>query len=147
MSVICDDTAPADLNIQGNGSKSPRCKICRHRLSRHHAGLHVSQILKGEIAMLPLKLRHATPLAIFTIAAAVAAFPGLCKAAAYWTDLGQVSDLNQQPATGAQPGIVLLNVSTTSNPSGCSVANGYYLSITDDRTTRLFTMLMMAQAT
>jgi len=73
--------------------------------------------------------------------------PIMCNAAANWTDFGQVSNLNQQPASGAAPGIVLINVSTTSNPSGCSVANGYYLSVTDDRTTRLFTMLMMAQAT
>jgi len=52
----------------------------------------------------------------------------------------------QDPATGAGAGLVFVNVSTTVNPSGCTLATGYYFSITDDRTTRLFTMLMMAQA-
>jgi hypothetical protein len=79
--------------------------------------------------------------------AGLAALPVICNATADWTDFGQVSNLNQQPSSGAAPGVVLINVSTTTNPSGCSVANGYYLSVTDDRTTRLFTMLMMAQAT
>ena len=93
------------------------------------------------------KMRLMRPLRRLILTTAMTLLPVVCNAAAYWTDFGQVSSLNQQPASGAAPGIVLINVSTTSNPSGCSVANGYYLSVTDDRTTRLFTMLMMAQAT
>ena len=72
--------------------------------------------------------------------------PVMCNAAAGWTDFGQVSNLNQQPATGAGAGLIFVNVSTTVNPSGCTLMTAYYFSVTDDRTTRLFTMLMMAQA-
>jgi hypothetical protein len=93
------------------------------------------------------KVRAAGVLQRFICTLAMSALPFICNAGAGWTDLGQVSNLNQQPAIGAAPGAVVLNVSTTVNPSGCSVANAYYLSVTDDRTTRLFTMLMMAQAT
>lgn len=93
------------------------------------------------------KLRAMRVLRRLICIVSIATLPLICSAAAGWTDFGQVSNLNQQPASGAAPGIVLINVSTTANPSGCSVANGYYLSVTDDRTTRLFTMLMMAQAT
>jgi hypothetical protein len=88
-------------------------------------------------------LRH---LRILICTAAMTVLPLICNAAAGWTDFGQVSNLNQQPATGAGAGLVFVNTSTTVNPSGCSLATGYYFSITDDRTTRLFAMLMMAQA-
>jgi hypothetical protein len=80
------------------------------------------------------------------IVAGILSLPLTCTAAANWTDLGQVSNLIQQPTTGLGAGMVFVSVSTTVNPSGCSAPNGYYFSVTDDRTTRLFTMLMMAQA-
>lgn len=78
---------------------------------------------------------------------AVTVLPLICDTAANWTGFGQVSNLNQQPEGGAAPGIVLVSVATTTNPSGCSVASGYYLAIPDDRATRMFTLSMMAQAT
>jgi hypothetical protein len=67
-------------------------------------------------------------------------------AASGWTDFGAVSQLNQQPVAGIGSELVFVNVSVTSNPSGCSVPNGFYLAITTDRQTRLFAMLMTAQA-
>jgi hypothetical protein len=81
------------------------------------------------------------------IALSLLATPFDCYAAAGWADFGEVSNLNQQPTTGVGANLVFVNVATTVNPSGCSLSTGYYFSITDDRTTRLFTMLMMAQAT
>ena len=39
---------------------------------------------------------------------------------------------------------MVLNLNVTTNPSGCSASNGFYLQVVDDRTKRLFTTLLAA---
>jgi hypothetical protein len=68
----------------------------------------------------------------------------LAWGAAGWTGRGSIITLEQDPSsTGAR---VYVSISVASNPNGCSVSNGFYFSVTDDRTKRLFAMLMSAQA-
>ena len=74
---------------------------------------------------------------------------GMALAASGWTDAGQVTLVNQQPAVGAAPNQVLVEVSVTVNPSdatACSTRNGFYFLVTDDRRKRLFASLLAAQA-
>jgi hypothetical protein len=63
-----------------------------------------------------------------------------------WSSFGAVSQLNQNPGVGVGGDLVFFNVTGSTNPSGCSVADGFYLNIVNERHKRLFAMLMMAQA-
>jgi hypothetical protein len=74
---------------------------------------------------------------------AVASTPGI--AAAGWTDATPILEINQQPATGAGATLVFVETSNTTNPSACSHSQGFYLAVTDDRSKRLFGMLVAAQ--
>ena len=76
------------------------------------------------------------------------------NAAAGWTDYGTISTLEQDGAnSGSTTNEVFVVVSVTSNPSGCSVNTGFYLSLDgttqadSDRKKRLFEMLLIAQST
>ena len=74
---------------------------------------------------------------------------GVVLAAAGWTDAGQITLVNQQPAVGAAPNQVLIEVSVTVNPSdatACSTRNGFYFLVSDDRRKRIFASLLAAQA-
>lgn len=74
---------------------------------------------------------------------------GITLAAAGWTDAGQVTLVNQQPAIGAAANQVLVEVSVTVNPSdatACSTRNGFYFLISDERRKRLFASFLLAQA-
>jgi hypothetical protein len=73
---------------------------------------------------------------------------GVCapaEAAAGWTDSAVLSEVNQQPTTGVGATLVFIEIAVTVNPSGCSHATGFYFAVTDDRTNRLFGMLLAAQ--
>jgi hypothetical protein len=70
-------------------------------------------------------------------------------AAAGWTDYGTLVELNQNPPGGVGNELLFMRVSVTTNPSdptACSVRDGFYLPITTDFQKRLFAMLMMAKA-
>src|SRR6185437_15867999 len=63
-----------------------------------------------------------------------------------WTDAGTISSLEQDPANNGSVSLqVFVVVSISVNPSSCSSATGFYFSVSDDRTKRLFAMLMAAQ--
>ncbi len=67
-------------------------------------------------------------------------------AAAGWTDFGAISTLEQNPANSPPVSDqVFVVVQVTTNPSSCTSQIGFYFSVTDDRTKRLFAMLMSAQ--
>jgi hypothetical protein len=54
-------------------------------------------------------------------------------AATGWTDAGTVSQLNQQPGAGAGADQFFVTIAVTTNPSGCSLGNGFYMSIGTDK--------------
>lgn len=63
-----------------------------------------------------------------------------------WTNFGAIMELNQQPESyGAGAGQIFVDVSVTSNPSGCSVPTGFYFSVNDERHKLLFATLLAAQ--
>jgi len=63
-----------------------------------------------------------------------------------WTDAGTISSLEQDPANSGSVSLqVFVVVSVSVNPSSCSAATGFYFSVSDNRTKRLFAMLMAAQ--
>jgi hypothetical protein len=69
-------------------------------------------------------------------------------AASGWTNAGQITELNQQPAVGSGASMVFLEVGVTSNPTNpslCTYRTGFYFSVTDDRRKRLFASLLAAQ--
>ncbi|HEY8102382.1 MAG TPA: hypothetical protein VIF82_16710 [Burkholderiaceae bacterium] len=71
---------------------------------------------------------------------------GEAIAASGWTDFGTISNLNQQSAGAAN--YVYVDVSVTSNPTdsgACTVRNGFYFVVDDDRKKRLFATLLAAQ--
>lgn len=68
--------------------------------------------------------------------------------AADWTNAGQIAELNQQPATGAGASMVFLTINVSYNPtdaSACTVRNGFFFAVGDDRRKRLFATLLAAQ--
>jgi len=63
-----------------------------------------------------------------------------------WTDAGVISSLEQDPASSGSTSLdVFVVVAVSVNPSSCSTPTGFYFSVSDDRTKRLFAMLMGAQ--
>jgi len=61
-----------------------------------------------------------------------------------WTDSVMMATISQQPSQ-IDGILVALNLNVTTNPSGCSASNGFYLQVVDDRTKRLFATLLAAQ--
>ena len=66
-------------------------------------------------------------------------------AAAGWTDFGSIGEFNQQGSTTPGNEMLFLRISSTSNPSGCSDANSFYLPVTTDLQKRLFVLLLTAK--
>lgn len=84
--------------------------------------------------------------------AAIGAWVGFSQpanAAAGWTNFGPIVEINQNPSVPPGDAMVFVKVSVTSNPSDpstCTVRDGFYLSVTADLQKRLFAMLLMAKA-
>jgi hypothetical protein len=70
---------------------------------------------------------------------------GPASAAAGWTDVTPILELNQQPVNGVGSTLVFVETSAAVNPSGCSYATGFYFDVSDERRKRMFAMLMAAQ--
>jgi hypothetical protein len=75
-------------------------------------------------------------------------------AAAGWTDFGTISTFEQDGAnSGSLTNEVFVVVAVSTNPSGCTVPTGFYMSFGGatqddiDRKKRLFALLMVAQTT
>lgn len=84
----------------------------------------------------------------FALSMSLLAVANTAAAAAGWTDFGSITSLNQQPATGAGANLVFVDASVTTNPSdagACTIRNGFYFSVSDDRRKRLFASLLAAQ--
>lgn len=66
-----------------------------------------------------------------------------------WTSFGAVSQLSQQPGHGIGADMVFVYVgpASPSVANQCSIRNGFYFAVNNDRTKRIFTMLLTAQAT
>lgn len=67
-------------------------------------------------------------------------------AASGWTDYGKIVRINQQPmsASNASGGKIFVTAEVTTNPGTCAFKTGFYFSIVDDRTKRMFAMLFTA---
>jgi hypothetical protein len=84
--------------------------------------------------------------AIYSLAVALCSLTSnTAIAAAGWTDSTPITELNQQPTSGVGSTLVFVETTATVNPSGCSHTTGFYFAVTDDRTKRMFAMLMSAQ--
>jgi len=62
-----------------------------------------------------------------------------------WTGSGKITELNHQQLGGAGSNQIFLKVSVDQNPSSpenCIVRDGFFFEVTDDRTERLFTILL-----
>lgn len=86
--------------------------------------------LRSWLLLVPLALVGATPVA---------------QAAAGWSDFGVITEINEQPAAyGAGAGQVFIEISINANPSGCDSPNGFYFSVSNDRTKRFYATLLSA---
>lgn len=82
------------------------------------------------------------------VSASLLAIVKISNAASGWTDFGLISNLNQQPSVGPGANLVFVDVNVKVNPSDaatCTVRNGFYFSVTDERRKRLFATLLAAQ--
>jgi hypothetical protein len=68
------------------------------------------------------------------------------SAAPGWSDYGTIGEFNQQGSVTPGNEMLFLQIAPTSNPSGCSTANSYYLPVATDLQKRLFTILLTAKA-
>ena len=67
-------------------------------------------------------------------------------AAAGWTDYGTVGEFNQQGNTTPGNEMLFIRASVTSNPSGCSDSQSFYLPVVTDVQKRMFAMLLTAKS-
>jgi hypothetical protein len=83
------------------------------------------------------------------VAGLTASLLGLAPVMSYagtgWTNLDVIAQFATEPAFVDASGVYLNMTNTTTNPSGCSAANGFYFAIVDDRTKRMFASLTAAQ--
>lgn len=70
---------------------------------------------------------------------------GRASAATGWSDYGLIGEFNQQGSTTPGSEMLFLQVAPTTNPSGCSASNSYYLPVTTELQKRLFAMLISAK--
>jgi hypothetical protein len=70
--------------------------------------------------------------------------PSTASAGVGWTNAGVITDITQQAA--GDNAFVNFSANVTGNTAGCSTTTGFYFWVTDDRTKRMFSMLLAAQA-
>jgi hypothetical protein len=73
------------------------------------------------------------------------AVAGPASASSGWSDFGLIGEFNQQASVTPGSEMLFLQVSPTTNPSGCLTASSYYLPVVTDLQKRLFVMLLTAK--
>lgn len=73
--------------------------------------------------------------------------PLLAAAGTGWTNFDVIQQIAQEPSSVDGTDIYISMTNTTTNPSGCTSANGFYFGVVDDRTKRMFVSLTAAQLT
>ena len=58
-----------------------------------------------------------------------------------WTGYGKITELNQQPGTGAD---VVIVANLPNNPTTCTVKSNFLLDVSTDRDKRTFSLLLSA---
>lgn len=77
----------------------------------------------------------------------VCALSGQAYAGSGWTNFGKVDEINHQQLGGAGSDLIFITAELGNNqtdPLECTVRNGFYFQVTDDRTERIFTILLSA---
>jgi hypothetical protein len=88
-------------------------------------------------------MRHRVCSIVAALLCAAAMAPA--SASSGWSDYGLIGEFNQQASVTPGSEMLFLQVSPTTNPSGCSTANSYYLPVVTDLQKRLFAMLLTAK--
>lgn len=97
-----------------------------------------------------IKLSSFTGPVAATLVAGLVGVAQPANAAAGWTDLGYITELNQNPPTTPGNELLFMRVAVTpaanpSDPAQCFTRDGFYLPVTTDLQKRLFAMLMAAK--
>jgi hypothetical protein len=86
-----------------------------------------------------MQVKHGVLVGVLAI---LAVFVAETAAAQNWTDPGVITQMSQQNAMYQD---VFVTISWTGS-NGCSSPTGFWLSVSDERRKRIFTMLLAAQA-
>lgn len=84
-------------------------------------------------------------MALRLIGALAALSPLISQAGTGWTNADVIQQFAEEPASVDATNIYINMTNVTTNPGGCSAANGFYFAVVDDRTKRMFVSLSAAQ--
>jgi hypothetical protein len=85
--------------------------------------------------------------ALLTGLLAYALLADVAVGAAGWTDYGTISEFNQQGNTTPGNEMLFVRTAVSSNPSGCSDTQSFYMPVVTDLQKRMFAMLLTAKST
>jgi hypothetical protein len=71
--------------------------------------------------------------------------PLMSQAGTGWTNADMIQQFVQEPVSIDGTNVYVNMTNTSTNPSGCGAANGFFFAIVDDRAKRMFATLTAAQ--